>query len=222
MAESRALRAIWDKTPGKPTQAEFAHRFGIGTQGAVALFLSGKTPLSPKAAAGFASGLGCRVEDFSPRLAAMIEKLSEGQSSSMDEFALVRRVDVSVSAGNGALVFEEGSKSALTFRRSFLQEIGVTPASAVIVTVKGHSMEPTIRDGAVILVSTSAKQVIDREIYAFRLDDELFVKRLVKHPDGVTVLSDNPDRDMYRDMFVHENETGFEIIGRALWMGARL
>lgn len=173
-------------------------------------------------AAAMARLLGCKVEDFSPTLAAEIEHLASGQTSTMDEFALVRRVDVAVSAGSGALVFEEGSKSALTFRRSFLHEIGVSPASAVIVTVKGHSMEPTIRDGAVILVSTSAKTVIDREIYAFRMDDELYVKRLIRDPDGFRLLSDNPDKVMYPDKTVHEGDTGMEIIGRALWMGARL
>lgn len=222
--EARRLKEIWTATPDKPSQAVFGERFNIGSQSAVALFLSGTTPLSKKAAKGFAVGLGCRVEDFSPRLASEIDELAEGQASSKaDEFAQVRRVDVQLSAGHGALVVEEFSKSALTFRRSFLSEIGVSPNSAVIMSIKGRSMEPTIRDGAVLLLSTSAKTVINGEIYALRIDGHLFVKRLHRQPNGdLLAISDNPDREAYPDMRIAAYAQDFEIIGRALWMGARL
>lgn len=222
--ESRKLRAIWDETPNKPSQAVFGERYKIGSQSAVALFLSGTTPLSMKAASGFAVGLGCKVADFSPRLSAEIDALSEGQAlPTSDEFAQIRRVDVAMSAGRGALVFEEPSRSALTFRRSFLQEVGVTPANAVIVTVKGHSMDPTLRDGAVLLVNTGAKTVANGQIYAFRRDGELFAKRLHKTSDGgLLAASDNPDREQYPNLTIGYNENDFEIIGRALWMGAKL
>lgn len=142
--------------------------------------------------------------------------------TSEDDFALVPRAHVQVSAGHGALVYEEGRLGALSFRRSFLQEIGVSPASAVVVTVKGRSMEPTIPDGSVLLVSRSSKHIIDREIYAYRRDGELYVKRLVKRGTGIVALSDNPDKEMYPDSELDESITDLEILGRALWMGARL
>jgi|GEM_PF-719874 len=59
---------LWKSRP-RPTQAEFGEMYEIGNQSAVGHFLHGRTPLSPKAAAGFARGLNCRVADFSPRLA---------------------------------------------------------------------------------------------------------------------------------------------------------
>lgn len=223
-AEAVRLRSIWDATPNKPSQAVFGERYNIGSQGAVALFLSGTTPLSKKAAKGFADGLGCRVAEFSPRLDNEINSLTQPpEGNDEDEFTQVRRVNVSVSAGHGALVFEEPSKSALTFRRSFLQEIGVTPKNAVIVTVKGHSMDPTLRDGAVLLVNTAAKTVATGQIYAFRRDGQLFVKRMHQGRDGgLMAASDNPDRDQYPTLHIDHNEADFEIIGRALWTGARL
>lgn len=219
--EARKLRAIWDAAQNKPSQAVFGERNNIGSQSAVALFLNGTTPLSLKAANGFAVGLGCRVADFSPRLAAEIDGLREGQTPpDDDEFAQVRRVDVKVSAGRGALVFEEPSRSALTFRRSFLKEIGVTPSNAVIMSVKGHSMDPTLPDGAVILVNTAAKNVINGKIYAFRQDGALFVKRMSRTPDGgYLAASDNTDRDQFPDMTIVAYDQDFEIIGRARWMG---
>ena len=69
-AESKQLREIWDKAQNRPSQAVFAEIYDIGGQSAVTSFLNGKTPLSLKAARGFAKGLGCLIADFSPRLAA--------------------------------------------------------------------------------------------------------------------------------------------------------
>lgn len=68
-AESARLKKLWDDK-AHPSQAEFGELYGIGNQSAVGQFLRGDTPLSLKAARGFALGLSCRIEDFSPRLAA--------------------------------------------------------------------------------------------------------------------------------------------------------
>lgn len=222
--DAKRLKALYSATPHGLSQAEFGQRHEIGSQGMVWQYLNGHTALNAKAAKSFAVGLGCNVSDFSPSLAQEIEHLAEGVAQAdPDEFAQVRRVDVSVSAGRGVLVVEEHSKSALTFRRSFLQEVGVTPHSAVIVTVKGHSMDPTLRDGAVLLVNTSAKTVANGQIYAFRSDGELFVKRLHRTKEGdLLAVSDNPDRDQYPDITIPAYDQDFEIIGRALWMGAKL
>jgi hypothetical protein len=76
--EAAKLRAIWQRQlfalrqVGAGTQESFGAKYGIGNQAAVGFFLNGKTPLSLKAALGFARGLGCSVQEFSPRLAAQI------------------------------------------------------------------------------------------------------------------------------------------------------
>lgn len=67
-AEAKVLKSIWDNS-SHPSQAEFGELYNVGNQSAVGQFLSGNTPLSLKAAAGFAKGLGCKISDFSPRLA---------------------------------------------------------------------------------------------------------------------------------------------------------
>ncbi len=70
-AESVKLKDIWEAKNDRPSQAIFGETFQIGSQSAVTSFLNGHTPLSLKAAKGFAAGLGCRISDFSPRLAAL-------------------------------------------------------------------------------------------------------------------------------------------------------
>lgn len=66
--EAERLRQLWE-TKSHPTQQEFGELYEIGNQSAVGQFLRGVTPLSLKAARGFAKGLGVRLEEFSPRLA---------------------------------------------------------------------------------------------------------------------------------------------------------
>lgn len=70
-AESKKLKELWDALPERPSQAVFGETYQVGSQSAVTSFLHGTTPLSLKAAKGFAAGIGCRISDFSPRLAAL-------------------------------------------------------------------------------------------------------------------------------------------------------
>jgi transcriptional regulator with XRE-family HTH domain len=78
-AESARLRAIWESDAGIAirrkagcySQGDFGEAYGIGNQAAVGFFLNGKTAISLKAALAFARGLGCRVEEFSERLAEL-------------------------------------------------------------------------------------------------------------------------------------------------------
>ena len=78
--EASRLLAIWSrlkpklKERGWGTQEKFGQQFGIGNQAAVASFLNARTALSLKAAAGFARGLDCKIADFSPRLAAVLNE----------------------------------------------------------------------------------------------------------------------------------------------------
>ena len=224
----RALVFEWQAqtahTTGQtPTQETISAALGIG-QSALSQRLRGKMAMSRDFAVAVAKLIGCKVADFSPTLAQEIEHLVEGVTQSdEDDYAQVRRVDVNVSAGRGVLVVEEPSKSALTFRRSFLHEVGTTPNSSLIVTVKGNSMDPTLRDRAVLLVNTAAKTVMNGQIYAFRRDGELFVKRLHRTKEGdLLAVSDNPDREQYPDITIPVYDQDFEIIGRALWMGTKL
>jgi hypothetical protein len=67
--EARRLRALWDQAEHRPSQEKFGELYKIGNQSAVGQFLRGESPLSLKAAMGFAQGLGRKISEFSPRLA---------------------------------------------------------------------------------------------------------------------------------------------------------
>lgn len=75
--EAKRLRLLWESRKANRTQAEFGEEFGIGNQSAVGQFLRGEIPLSLKAARGFATGLGCELSEFSPRLAAEAAEIAK-------------------------------------------------------------------------------------------------------------------------------------------------
>lgn len=67
------LRRLFDERAGM-SQQDFAELHGFGTQGMVWQYLSGHRPLNYEAAAKFARALGCKIDDFSPEMAAALRE----------------------------------------------------------------------------------------------------------------------------------------------------
>lgn len=137
-----------------------------------------------------------------------------------EDFALIERADLSVSAGFGVIPVEGGQRDAVAFSRSWLLEHQIAADLAVMVRVKGDSMAQTIPDGAFVLLDLSQRGPVTKAgIYAFNRGEASFVKRLVPsapdargRPGSIAVLSDNPS-------FPAENLVGDEmnqikVIGR--------
>lgn len=135
------------------------------------------------------------------------------------DFVEVPCIDVAVSAGDGAQAHIEDVIGHLKFSRAFLRSCGVSPAGARVVDVKGPSMEPTIKDGAVLLVSTNNREPVENQVFAMvRPTEGLIVKRLVRQDGHWVARSDNRD---FADLLIDNGEP-VTIIGRAIWMGAKL
>lgn len=140
-----------------------------------------------------------------------------------EDFVDVRVTDVKAAAGNGSLAqLEDEEIGSLKFRRDFLRSCGVVPENASIIKVTGRSMEPTIKDGASLLVNKSNKVPHRNDIYVFwKRDEGLVVKRLVKEDGRWIARSDNDDRASFPD-FALEDTSTVELIGKAVWMGSKL
>jgi transcriptional regulator with XRE-family HTH domain len=70
------LKRLWDEPIG-PTgmsQEEFGELYGIGSQAMVSQYLLGTRPLNYDAAAKFAKGYGCSIEDICPEMARTLAK----------------------------------------------------------------------------------------------------------------------------------------------------
>lgn len=162
--------------------------------------------------------------DIGAELAREIEEKLDLPKYSLDgdeessDFVSVSLLAVELGAGPGRVVEIVEEAGTLQFRRDFLRNAGVSPANAAVVSVKGASMEPTIKDGAVLLINKADREPRAGHIYAFSWDGEMMVKRFFKTEDGWIARSDNPDHD---DIIL-DGATETAVQGRAIWMGAKL
>ena len=131
-----------------------------------------------------------------------------------DEVAIPLYKEVELGAGCGATEVIEVPGRLLRFAKSTLREAGVQESNAVCATIKGHSMERLIMDGATIGIDTGSKHIEDGEIYAFDHGGMLRVKYLYRLPGGqVRVRSENddefPDEVLTAEQFSHVRMLGW-------------
>ena len=142
---------------------------------------------------------------------SMQELLFSRQTQSND-YLEIPEYNIRFSAGHGAMLFEESAAdSTASYREDFFIKQSLNPKKCVRVRVQGTSMQGVLWDGDVVLINREETNVIDGKIYALRIGQELYIKRLQKIPGGQLKLqSENPD---YDDVTVSIEEE-IEIIGR--------
>ena len=130
----------------------------------------------------------------------------------------VARIDVGASAGPGGLVEDEARRRPGALDPGLLRQLGVRPAAASMIRVRGESMMPTLADGDEILVDRDRKAPGARgALFVLRLDGELMVKRLRMIGREIEIASDNP---AWPVRTAPAGET--EVIGRVVWLSRAL
>lgn len=77
-SESAALLSLW-KDKHTLSQHDFGLAYDLGNQSNVGHYLHARSQINIKAALAFAAHLGCKVSDFSPRLARELKAVSIGE-----------------------------------------------------------------------------------------------------------------------------------------------
>lgn len=142
-----------------------------------------------------------------------------------DRFEKVPKLaDVHLAAGEGIENHSEAQTGVIQFRRSFLRSVGADVPGACVVYAKGDSMEPTIRDGAaLLLVPTDAmtmRELVPGAVYAINYDGKMIVKSVVRDSMKGQWVARSFNRS-YRDIDL-ENAESVRVLGRIVWVGARL
>lgn len=135
------------------------------------------------------------------------------------EFILLPRVDVKVSAGSGTLVSSEQVVDYLAFSAEwFHKHVGISPASAALIEVRGDSMTPVLVDGELVIVDTSCDSFRDDAIYVLQYSGALRIKSVRRRLDGkIEIRSAN---EGYGTELLTEEEAAagtITIVGRARW-----
>jgi len=101
-------------------------------------------------------------------------------------------LDVQASAGTGVALLDESVVQSISIDKDKFQELfKCAPTDSMkIINIKGDSMTPTFKDNDFILVDI-ANITLSDGVFVFRVNDELYVKRLQRLPNKVVALSDN-------------------------------
>jgi phage repressor protein C with HTH and peptisase S24 domain len=137
-----------------------------------------------------------------------------------DAYALVPVYDARASAGPGALNADTPQPLYHNvFRQDWLKSVTASNANELaVMRVAGDSMWDTLQDGDYILVDLAVRQCTRDGLYVIRYrdDDEVMVKRLIRHPSSklLIVKSDNPN---YPSQMSLQDED-LEVHGRVIWL----
>ncbi len=122
----------------------------------------------------------------------------QAQAGVTDDGDFIGVAPIAPAAGSGAFVEDERIIGGLKFRRDWLRKLGLNARDCCILRVMGESMEPTLVDGATILVNLARQRRRVGRIYVVRTEDGLIVKRAGKGPAGAwQLVSDNPDKQTW-------------------------
>jgi hypothetical protein len=93
----------------------------------------------------------------------------------------------------------------LAFRRAWLEEIGITPTSAMLIIARDDAMAPEIERDDIMLVDSEAKRVMDGGVYVLTRVGAQLVRRTQVMVEGTVALI--PTNPTYREERVHAEST---------------
>ncbi|MGX2969232.1 XRE family transcriptional regulator [Ursidibacter sp. B-7004-1] len=202
------------------TQQKLADLIGI-TQQSVNKIVKGDT-LNPKNIVEIANALGVDVQwlrsgdGIVPDFAKLSEKTTAYEEES--NVISIPLLDIYASAGNGAYqssdlvdVITEIHYNPQQFQRLFT---GINHEHIQLINVKGDSMEPTLNSGDLLFVNIRIQHFDGDGVYVFNYDGTLFIKRLQKTGNKLTVISDNPTYEKWH--ITAEEEPFLTIYGKVL------
>lgn len=110
----------------------------------------------------------------------------------------------------------------IAFRHDWIRAaFGIEPDALGMEVAVGESMEPTIRDGDLLLLDTTDRAVGGFGVYVVEVAGERLVKRVQRKVDGSLILiSDNPSYQA--DTVSPELAADVVVVGRVVWVGGGL
>ncbi|WP_058644177.1 S24 family peptidase [Pseudacidovorax intermedius] len=202
----RRLRHLIDSQYGG-SQARFAQAAKL-TEGRLSQIASPEHSFGERSARNLASEL--RLD----------ERYFEAGFVADPAYLQISRLNVTVGAGDGRPVLSEDIIDGLAFKRDFLRDVGITnPDDGAVVDIKGESMGATVWNGSVVLVNKRAREPVKSKIFVFLSGEGPVVKRVLYERNRWIARSDNEDKKRFPDFPLSEEN---EILGRAVWMGAKL
>lgn len=141
---------------------------------------------------------------------------SAGVEHSSGEFVSVPKVAARLSAGGGSFETMAEVEGRFSFRSDWIHSKG-SPERMVLMEVVGNSMEPELKEGDLVLIDESRRDVLAGGIYAVGVEDTVMVKRVEKRPGALVLHSDNPEYSPIS--FSGQELEAVRVVGKVIWAG---
>lgn len=197
------LRARMGAHVSLNTQPALANASGVG-QTTIGRILRAEVNPTAENLRKLTKALGCTVSDLfgetnSTAKVTMRPVLTWEHEADLPEgeFAMIRRLGVRLSAGNGHEHIDveiDEAQQPQAFRADWIRKMGLKPNKLACMVASGPSMETRIQDGDALVVDTSRTDVVDGKVFALWYDGGERVKRLYRLPGGgLRIKSDNAE-----------------------------
>lgn len=139
------------------------------------------------------------------------------QSLIDDDGVIIPLLDVYGSCGNGVQPATTTVVQLIKVNNQWINRYcgNANHRALNIIGITGDSMMPTLADGDFVVIDTSATRAYTDSMFAFMLDDDLYVKRFQKSGHNLKVVSDNPLYESYI-LTPDDMSHGFKVIGRVV------
>ncbi len=146
---------------------------------------------------------------------ASIAAYADHRELDEEKYVKVKSYSVGLSAGAGNVVWVEYEDDPLVFRASFFKARNLKPEHCKALRVQGRSMEPYLDDGDTVMIDTHNTRIIDGEIYAVMVGEELYIKHIERLPGGIRLRSAN---ETFRPIDLNtEQLEQFKVLGKKEW-----
>ena len=132
-------------------------------------------------------------------------------------YVLLPLVEAKAAAGSSGSLDSDKVVDFLAFSEDWVRNtLHRRPQNLALLEATGDSMDPTIRDGDILLVDTSVRDIQSSRVYVLQVNGALLVKRIQVRLDGsLVVKSDNPS---YEPEVVRPDERSpLRILGQVVW-----
>lgn len=151
------------------------------------------------------------------RLQSASEDLRRSQelpASNAWEFVLIPSVVVATDADGRSTINVDQANPSHPVPRAIFEGLGVSQDHARLLTVQGDAMNTTLAHGDIALLDIADANVQSGRVYALLVQDEIWVRRVMKTPSGVTLSADNKS-GLFEDFSMGAAEfKELKIIGR--------
>ncbi|PLY08421.1 MAG: LexA family transcriptional repressor [Arcobacter sp.] len=136
-------------------------------------------------------------------------QLPESLIEATSNFIILKyQKSVIASAGGGAINYEIDT-DPLIIDKQLLDHINSSYKYTEVLQVFGESMEPDIKEGSLIFVDKTQRDIKQDSIYMIRVNDSLYIKSIKQDKSNITLISTNTAFDD-----IHYNIDEIDIIGR--------